>query len=269
MPPDSNPLDLAGTDSLRQAREVFERFMLEYQFAVETMLARVSILSQEFLHLHRYNPIEHVTSRVKTPQSIIEKVFRKGCPPQLTEIRQQITDIAGVRITCSFVADTYRVLKALTTQHDLNVVDIKDYIANPKPNGYRSLHALVEVPVFLSTGPIPVVVEVQIRTLAMDLWASLEHKIFYKYSGEVPATLVQDLSDAAQTAERLDHQMERLYSEVHGQTSREGHGPAQIDDSLLERFWGLARGFTAPAAPPPSPPADALDQPTQAGTTWS
>ncbi len=244
----SERLDLANVGSLLQAREVFERFMLEYQFAVEAMLGRVSVLRQEFIHLHRYNPIEHVTSRVKTPQSIVEKAFRKECPPDLAEIRRRITDIAGVRITCSFVADTYRVLRALTTQHDLNVIEIKDYIANPKSNGYRSLHALIEVPVFLSTGAVPVVTEVQIRTLAMDLWASLEHKIFYKYSGDVPANLMRELGEAAQAAKQLDHQMERLYSEVHGQETREeNENKSQIDDTLLERLWGLAREFSDPA----------------------
>jgi putative GTP pyrophosphokinase len=222
----------------RQTREQFTRLMLEYRFGTEEMLTKVNILRDEFLRLHRYNPIEHVSSRVKTPESIVGKLLRKGLPPTTEAIKANITDIAGIRITCAFIADTYRVLEALTSQDDVAVLKTKDYIAQPKPNGYRSLHAIVEVPVFLSTGPVPVTVEVQVRTVAMDFWASLEHKIFYKYGGEVPDHLSADLADAAATAARLDQDMERLHAEVHGTADGpEVSGMPHIDDALLRLLW--------------------------------
>ncbi|MEZ3161237.1 GTP pyrophosphokinase family protein [Microbacterium sp. BWT-B31] len=240
MPP---PADKDLLAFARQMREDFARFMMEHRFAVDEVLTKVTILREEFMHLHRYNPIEHVTSRVKSARSILEKVVRKGGEPTLAAIRAQVTDIAGVRITCSFIDDTYRVLDALTSQHDIRVLEIEDYIAHPKPNGYKSLHVIIEIPVFLSTGPVPVVVEVQIRTIAMDFWASLEHKIRYKYDGDVPAHLAAELADAAKAAEQLDQRMEQLHALVHGPAS----GPdadteaSDLDDALLRQAWELSR----------------------------
>lgn len=199
---------------LHALRVDFTRFMMQYKFGIDEVMTKVSILREEFTQLHAYNPIEHVGSRLKSPESIVQKVQRKGIEPSFAAIREGITDIAGVRITCSFVSDTYRVFDMLTSQSDLRVVSVKDYIAEPKPNGYKSLHVVVEVPVFLSAGPVHVLVELQIRTIAMDFWASLEHKIFYKYRKEVPADLLAGLKDAADTAARLDADMERLHSEV-------------------------------------------------------
>lgn len=226
----------------RKAREDFTRFMMEYQFAADEVMTKVTILREEFLHLHRYNPIEHVKSRVKSPESILDKVVKRGLDPSFDSIRAHITDIAGIRITCSFTTDTYRIHDALTSQDDVRVIKVKDYIASPKPNGYKSLHAIIEVPVFLSTGAVPVAVEVQIRTIAMDFWASLEHKIFYKYAGAVPAHLAADLAEAAAIAERLDHRMEQLHAEVHGDASarEDAAGASGIDDAVLRRLWSLA-----------------------------
>ena len=227
----------------RQLRQSLPRFMTAYRFGVDEMLTKVSILREEFIHLHQYNPIEHVTSRVKSPESILEKVVRRGCTPSLDEIRKNITDIAGLRITCSFRKDTYRVLEMITSQHDVKVLEIKDYIEHPKANGYKSLHAIVELPVYLSQGPVPVIVEVQIRTIAQDFWASLEHKIFYKYEGEVPEHLAHSLAAAAEAAEHLDRRMEQLYDEVHGERENQEPEPAAaIQDQLLwEKLWELAR----------------------------
>ena len=153
---------------ISEAKELRDQLMRE----VET---KISILRDEFTHDHAYNPIEHVKSRLKSPDSIVEKIARKGIDdPDFDRIRAEITDIAGVRVTCSFVADVYRLFDLLTAQDDVTVRTVKDYIANPKPNGYKSLHAIIEVPVFLSTGALSVPVEVQFRTIAMDFWASLE-----------------------------------------------------------------------------------------------
>jgi putative GTP pyrophosphokinase len=177
-------------------------------------MTKVRILDEEFQLRHAYNPIEHVSSRLKSADSIRAKAERKGIPLNEQAVTESITDIAGIRIVCSFVADVYRLLELLAAQHDLHVRHVKDYIAEPKPNGYRSLHVLVEVPVFLSSGPVLVPVEVQLRTIAMDFWASLEHKIHYKYDGDVPADLSGGLKESAGTAARLDGEMELLHGRM-------------------------------------------------------
>ncbi|WP_438355024.1 GTP pyrophosphokinase [Microbacterium sp. CJ88] len=200
---------------MRALRDQFQRFLLEYQFGLKEVETKIGILRDEFLHMHDYNPIEHVSSRVKTPDSLAEKVARKGIDPSFPSIRRHITDVAGIRLTVSFVADAYRLFDLLTQQADITVREVKDYIAEPKGNGYKSLHAIVEVPVYLSTGPVAVPVEVQFRTIAMDFWASLEHKIYYKFDRQVPTHLLDSLKEAADTAAELDARMERLHREVH------------------------------------------------------
>ena len=208
-------VDAADIAEARQLRDEFQRFLREYEFGMREVETKISILRDEFTHDHAYNPIEHVKSRLKTPDSIVEKVARRGIDADFESIRSVITDIAGVRVTCSFVTDVYQLFDLLTRQDDITVRIVKDYIANPKPNGYRSLHAIIEVPVFLSTGPKQVPVEVQFRTIAMDFWASLEHKIHYKFEGRVPSTLVQSLTEASDAAQELDQRMERLHREAH------------------------------------------------------
>ncbi|WP_084350624.1 GTP pyrophosphokinase [Millisia brevis] len=197
-------------------RDTLQRFLLEYQFGLRAVETKIAILREEFLHMHDYNPIEHVTSRVKTPESLLKKLSRKQVSADIDAIRAGITDVAGIRVTCSFVSDVYRLFDLLTQQDDVTLREVKDYIAHPKPNGYKSLHAIVEVPAFLSTGRVDVPVEIQFRTIAMDFWAALEHKIFYKYDGQVPSTLVDELREAADTASSLDNRMERLHTELHG-----------------------------------------------------
>ncbi|TFD29727.1 GTP pyrophosphokinase family protein [Cryobacterium cryoconiti] len=188
--------------------------MLAYKFATDEMMTKINILKEEFASIHDYSPIEHVASRLKSPEGILRKAVRKGCPLVLDDIRDQIQDIAGIRITCSFISDTYRILDMLTSQLDVTVLEIKDYIAAPKPNGYKSLHLIVDIPVFMSDRVDEVTVEIQIRTVAMDFWASLEHKIYYKYRGAVPVHLVSDLKQAADVANRLDLKMEGLHDQV-------------------------------------------------------
>jgi len=202
--------------ALRAMRDEFQRFLMEYRFGLAEVDTKIAILREEFQEMHDYNPIEHVSSRVKTPDSLVDKVRRKGIDTDFDSIRAAITDIAGIRVTCSFIDDAYRLSDLLTQQDDITVRDVKDYIANPKANGYKSLHVIVEVPVFLSTGRVQVPVEVQFRTIAMDFWASLEHKIYYKYDRLVPAELLDQLKDAADTAAELDTRMERLHREIRG-----------------------------------------------------
>ncbi|WHX51005.1 GTP pyrophosphokinase family protein [Paenibacillus woosongensis] len=201
-------------EQLKMMRNEITRFLLTYKFALDEMETKIEILKEEFESLHDYSPIEHTKTRLKSPESIMSKLYRKGADFSFESIRETVKDIAGMRITCSFVSDIYRVSDMLQKQNDLKVLEIKDYIKNPKPNGYKSLHLLIEVPVFMSDRVEQVCVEVQIRTIAMDFWASLEHKIFYKYNQSVPERLLQELKDAADTADELDHQMERLMNEV-------------------------------------------------------
>jgi putative GTP pyrophosphokinase len=178
------------------------------------METKIEILKEEFQMLHDYNPIEHTKSRLKSPESIMNKLMRKNLDISMPSIKENIRDIAGLRITCSFISDIYLIRDMLKGQSDLKILEMKDYIKNPKPNGYQSMHMLIEVPVFLSDRVEQVCIEVQIRTIAMDFWASLEHKIFYKYNEAVPDRLVQELKAAADSVTALDRQMERLQQEM-------------------------------------------------------
>ncbi|MFY0407813.1 GTP pyrophosphokinase [Solicola sp. PLA-1-18] len=203
-----------------EVRDFFEftdgltAFLMLYEFGLDEMLTKINILRRELTHAGGGDsPIEHVSHRLKRPASIAEKAQRIGCGPSIEEVRGKVFDIAGIRIVCSFVGDAYTVLEMLKRQPDVTVVQVKDYIANPKPSGYKSLHLIVDVPVFLSERTEQVRVEVQIRTVAMDFWASLEHKIHYKYHREVPAKLRMELAGVAAATERLDQQMEQLHRE--------------------------------------------------------
>ncbi|BFH60560.1 GTP pyrophosphokinase [Paenibacillus azoreducens] len=201
-------------EQVKVIQKELKRFMMKYKFALQEVETKIKILQEEFQMLHDYNPIEHTKSRLKSPESILKKMMRKGGANSLEEIKETIHDIAGIRITCSFISDIYRISEMLQSQNDLKTISIKDYIKNPKPNGYKSLHMIVEVPVFMSDHEESICVEIQIRTIAMDFWASLEHKIFYKYYETVPQRLIDDLKKAADTAYELDTTMEQLHHEM-------------------------------------------------------
>lgn len=203
--------DLEEIENLQNS---LTRYMMYYKFAMEEIGTKISILQQEFQYIHSYNPIEHVKSRLKNTQSIINKLKRRGYEFSIDSIRQNVLDIAGIRIICSFTSDIYRVAGMLMQQRDIEVIEYKDYIENPKPNGYQSLHMILKIPVFMSDRVEQVYVEVQIRTIAMDFWASLEHKIYYKYDKEVPENLKEDLKDAADQIAHLDHKMEKIHKEM-------------------------------------------------------
>ncbi|HSP75701.1 MAG TPA: GTP pyrophosphokinase family protein [Cryobacterium sp.] len=250
---------------LRELKTELTRFMLAYKFATDEMMTKINILKEEFASIHDYSPIEHVTSRLKSPEGILKKALRKGCPLVLDDIRAQIQDIAGIRITCSFISDTYRILDMLTSQLDVTVLEVKDYIATPKPNGYKSLHLLVDIPVFMSDRVDEVTVEIQIRTVAMDFWASLEHKIYYKYRGAVPIDLFADLKQAADVANRLDRKMEGLHDQVLA-IEPDGHSETDLLEiaglSQLALPEGLLTAIrrTRAAAPTPAPETAAEDK---------
>ena len=201
------------------------KLFLYYEFGIEEVTTKVEILRKEFEQIHDYSPIEHVRGRLKSHESVFRKALQRSLPLDVASIRREITDIAGIRITCSFVSDVYWMAEMLSEQTDMRVMKVKDYIANPKPNGYRSLHLIVEVPVFLSTHTEMVPVELQIRTIAMDFWASIEHKLRYKYDADMPAELAEQISDAARVAAELDTRMGSLRDEV--RPSPNGGGEAR------------------------------------------
>lgn len=201
-------------NDLKYWKDEFTRFMMSYKFALDELNTKIDILKQEFQYMHEYNPIEHVKSRLKSPESILKKLNKKGLEISFPSIKENIKDIAGIRITCSFLSDIYKIAEMLQKQQDIKVISVKDYIINPKANGYKSLHLILQIPVFMSDRVEYVCVEVQIRTIAMDFWASLEHKIYYKYNGQVPETLVNELKTAADTANSLDKKMEAIHKEM-------------------------------------------------------
>jgi putative GTP pyrophosphokinase len=181
--------------------------MFLYDSALKEISTKIEILNNEFLHIYNYNPIEHVKSRLKTPDSIVKKLKRYGFEVTIDNMVEKLSDIAGIRIICSFTSDIYQIAQMITKQSDVTVLYVKDYIKNPKPNGYKSYHMVVTIPIYLTDGPVDTKVEVQIRTVAMDFWASLEHKIYYKFEGNAPAYLQQELKACADVVNMLDAKM--------------------------------------------------------------
>lgn len=182
-----------------------------YESAIREVKTKLEILDSEFRTKYSYNPIHHINDRLKSPQSMLEKLQRKGLPISVDSVRKNLHDIAGVRVICNYIEDIYTVADLLTKQDDVTLIAKKDYIENPKPNGYRSLHLVIETPVFLSDRKELVHVEVQIRTIAMDFWASLEHELKYKTDTEVSAELAAQLKDCAETIAATDIKMQDIY----------------------------------------------------------
>lgn len=192
----------------------WETLMFLYESALKKMNTKIEILKEEFISVHKYNPIEHVTSRLKTPKSIVRKLKREGHETDIVSMQQYLNDIAGIRIVCSFTSDIYKVADMISSHDDIKVLLIKNYIANPKSNGYKSYHMIVTIPVFMSGGAVDTKVEIQIRTIAMDFWASLEHKIYYKFEGKAPEYLKDELSECAKMINALDDRMLSLNEAV-------------------------------------------------------
>jgi len=194
----------------------YRELMLLYEAAVREVRTKIEILDAEFRVRYARNPIHHIDTRLKTPASIAEKLSRKGLPQTLEAIEANLTDIAGVRIICNYLEDIYLIAKLLTNQHDIELVRRRDYIKSPKESGYRSLHLVVRVPVFLSSHTELVPVEVQIRTIAMDFWATLEHQLRYKSDQETTQRLRMRLQKCAEASARLDQEMQSIYQEISG-----------------------------------------------------
>ena len=173
-------------DQVDQWRSV----MFLYDSALKKLNTKIEILNNEFVNRYDHNPIEHIKSRLKTADSIVKKLKKDGYEVTIENMMDHLSDIAGIRIICSFTSDIYQIADMIAAQGDITVLHVKDYIQNPKPNGYKSYHMVVTVPVYLADGPVQTKVEIQIRSVAMDFWASLEHKIAYKFEGNAPEDVV-------------------------------------------------------------------------------
>lgn len=205
---------ILSPDMIEEKIEEISETLLIYRSAIKEVKTKLDILDDELKIKRKRNPIEYMKSRVKTPNSIMEKLRRKGFEMSIQSAKKNLNDIAGIRVICSFVGDIYDIASMLIRQDDIKLIEEKDYIKSPKSNGYRSLHLVVEVPIFFSDHVEPVRVEVQIRTIAMDFWASLEHKLYYKTSGESPAHITQDLKECAELIASTDMRMQDIHREV-------------------------------------------------------
>ena len=188
--------------------------MFLYRAAIKEVNTKLEILNDEFQHVHQYNPIEHIKTRLKSTDSIMKKLVRYGHEPNLENMVKYINDVAGVRLICSFTSDIYQLAEMIGNQSDLRVLSIKDYIKHPKESGYKSYHMLVTVPIYLSDGVVETKVEIQIRTIAMDFWASLEHKIYYKLEGKTPDSISNELKECAEMISVLDDKMLSLNNTI-------------------------------------------------------
>ena len=201
---------MANRNGNKDQVDQWKSTMFLYSSALKSINTKIEILNNEFIQLYNYNPIEHVTSRLKTPQSIVKKLKSKGREVDIENMVEHVNDIAGIRIICSFMSDIYPIADMIAKQADITVLYVKDYIKNPKANGYKSYHMVVTIPVYLSDGKIETKVEIQIRTIAMDFWASLEHKIAYKFEGHAPDYIEAELKDCAYMVHMLDANMYSL-----------------------------------------------------------
>lgn len=187
---------------------------LIYNSALKQISTKLEILNDEFQHVHRYNPIEHIKSRIKTPESIVKKLKKHGYESTINNMIRYVNDIAGIRVICSFSSDIYQIAEMISNQSDIKVISVKDYIVNPKASGYKSYHMLVTVPVYLSDRIADTKVEIQIRTVAMDFWASLEHKLKYKKDVDDTDEIVSQLKKCADSIERLDYRMQEIRNKI-------------------------------------------------------
>ena len=188
----------------------YQEIMLQYRCALKALENRLEILNEEFSLRHDRNPIESIKSRLKSPSSIMNKMQKRGLPLDFPTMQANIMDVAGVRVICSFEEDVFFLAKCLKNQSDIEIITEKDYISHPKPNGYRSLHLTIRLPVFFAEKEVHVPVEIQLRTIAMDFWASLEHTIRYKKNLPINTEIETELKECADSSREWDGKMERL-----------------------------------------------------------
>lgn len=200
--------------TIMERAKPFVVLMTQYRCAIMEVETKLKVLDAEFSQEYNRNPFESIKSRLKSPTSIAEKLKRKGYAVNAGNVEKYLKDVAGVRVICSFPDDIYRLAELLTRQDDIILLEKKDYIKNPKPNGYRSLHLILDIPIFLSNEKKHMKVEVQFRTIAMDFWASLEHKLKYKKNVENPEEIAGQLKLCADSIEALDYQMQEIRNRI-------------------------------------------------------
>lgn len=198
-----------------QPQQYYE-LMMKYGCAIREIQTKLEVLNDEFSVRYRRNPISFIKTRTKSPESILKKLLSKNCEISLDSIQKNLSDVAGIRVVCPFIDDIYEVARMLTNQDDVTTIKTKDYIQNPKPNGYRSLHLIVEVPVFLSDRKQAMKVEVQIRTIAMDFWASLDHQLRYKKNLNNADEISAELKECADTISATDQKMQNIKYQIYG-----------------------------------------------------
>lgn len=217
---------------IQKNKKPFDLLMSYYQCAIMEIETKFRVLNQEYSLEYDKNPIEGIKTRIKSYDSLVRKIRRKNIPMSLTSIEENIKDIAGVRVICSFPEDIYELAESFLKQDDIVLIEKKDYIKNPKPSGYRSLHLIVQVPIFLQKNKKMVNVEVQFRTIAMDFWASLEHKIYYKFEGNAPEYISRDLRECADMVSSLDEKMlslnEAIQAYVEEQEELKGRKKSEV-----------------------------------------
>ena len=213
----------------------FKELMLCYSAAIQQIRTKLEILSTEFEVKYQRNPISNIQSRLKSQVSIMDKMNRKGLDVTRENIEKNIHDIAGIRVICSYVDDIYRIADALVGQYDIELIEKKDYIANPKPNGYRSLHLIVKLPVYFAESMRNVTAEIQIRTIAMDFWASLEHQIKYKKKMKDPESVAKKLKQCADIITYTDIMMQNIRKEMDDERADDVDLTEQIYEKL-KRF---------------------------------
>lgn len=235
---DAMDILLDSTKKMMWTAVEYKELQMLYTCAIKEITTKLEVLDTEFKVRYRRNPISSVTSRLKSTESIMEKVMRRGYPMSLDSIERNVNDIAGVRVICSYLDDIYSIAASLLSQDDVTLISKKDYIKSPKDNGYRSLHLLVTIPVFLSESRRDVKVEIQIRTIAMDYWASLEHQI--KYKKEIPDAkeVTLELKKIAETMAQSDIQMQRIREKIEA-----AEDVKDEDAELMERFMKLGMTF--------------------------
>ena len=224
-------------EMIQKNKRPFDLLMSYYQCAVMEIETKFRVLNQEYSLEYDKNPIEGIKTRIKSYDSIVRKIRRKNIPMSLTAIEENIKDIAGVRVICSFPEDIYELADSFLRQDDIVLIEKKDYIKNPKPSGYRSLHLIVQVPIFLQKNKKMVNVEVQFRTIAMDFWASLEHKIYYKFEGHAPEYISRDLRACAEIVSNLDAKMLQLNEAILEEKEKEAVKANVIN--LLKQYYDM------------------------------
>lgn len=207
-------VDDLSVDWIKEKFDEFSRLMTYYRCAMMEIETKFNVLNEEYSLAHDRNPISSIKTRLKSFPSINEKLMRKGADNSIDSIEKNINDIAGVRVICSFPDDVYELAEALLKQDDIELIEKKDYIKNPKPNGYRSLHIIVGIPIFLAHEKRVMKVEIQLRTIAMDFWASLEHQLRYKKDTTFTNEMAKELILCAEMSAELDNKMDKLRRKV-------------------------------------------------------